>query len=372
MSFTRFRKERSKPSSVQDKQDYVETVKQQDNMSQYSHPSRDQYQYQPKPQQQSQRQPQTYQRYNNDINNLPQSKGNSQNPSVSSSSSAAENQYICNNCINDALIYEKQLNARNNDRPINYVDDPMEMQDRLAQMERDRLNNQINQRMNMARQAGENLGGPSDKDKLIAENEKADFFLNKSDKDPQIKKVLDNYNRIDKLNAKRGGFNNNQGVDDYYKNYVDNYRNNYDDYAEDDPRRNMQQKYNQELKDQIEANKKFRDRDAFDNQRYKDDLKRKEDQFNKEQEDEAKRLRDRQNEVLQTNLNLIDAKRKKAENDRMLDAYDQQRNAAYLKKQMEDEQERLRKQKDAQQKGWQQALDNQINERNLRNKIEKD
>ena len=56
----------------------------------------------------------------------------------------------------------------------------------------------------------------------------------------------------------------------------------------------------------------------------------------------------------------------------MLDAYDQQRNAAYLKKQMEDEQERLKKQKDAQQKGWQQELDNQINERNLRNKIEKD
>ena len=370
MSFTRFRKERSKPSSTQDKQDYIETVKQQDNLSQHSQ-NRDQYQYQPKPQQ-PQRQPQNYQRYNNDINNLPQSKGNSQNPSVSSSSSAAENQYICNNCINDALIYEKQLNARNNERPINYVDDPMEMQDRLAQMERDRLNNQINQRMNMARQAAENLGGPSDKDKLIAQNEKADFFLNKSDKDPQIQKVLDKYNQIDKLNAKRGNLNNNQGVDDYYKNYVDNYKNNYDDYLENDPRRNMQEKYNQELKNQIEANKKLRDRDAFDNQRYKDDLKRKEDQFNKEQEDEAKRLRDRQNEVLQTNLNLIDAKRKKAENDRLLDAYDQQRNAAYLKKQMEDEQERLRKQKDAQQKGWQQALDNQINERNLRNKMERD
>ena len=46
------------------------------------------------------------------------------------------------------------------------MDDPIEMQDRLAQMERDRLNNQINQRMNMARQAGENLGGLSDKYKI--------------------------------------------------------------------------------------------------------------------------------------------------------------------------------------------------------------
>ena len=208
MSFTRFRKERSKPSSVQDKQDYIETVKQPDNISQSSRPSRDQYQYQPKQPPAPLNISQNIPRYNNDINNLPQSKGNSHNPSVSSSSSAAENQYICNNCINDALIYEKQLNARNNERPINYVDDPMEMQERLAQMERDRLNNQINQRMNMARQAAENLGGPSDKDKLIAQNEKADFFLNKSDKDPQIQKVLDKYNQIDKLNAKRGNLNN--------------------------------------------------------------------------------------------------------------------------------------------------------------------
>ena len=82
MSFTRFRKERSKASSVQDNKDYVETVAQQDNRSQYSQGSREQYQYQQRPQapiSQQQKRPltqsqNTYPKYNNDINNLPRSK----------------------------------------------------------------------------------------------------------------------------------------------------------------------------------------------------------------------------------------------------------------------------------------------------------
>ena len=47
MSFTRFRKsEKNKASSVQGSQDYVESVHQQDNLSQYSHNSNKQYVYQ--------------------------------------------------------------------------------------------------------------------------------------------------------------------------------------------------------------------------------------------------------------------------------------------------------------------------------------
>ena len=64
------------------------------------------------------------------------------------------------------------------------------------------------------------------------------------------------------------------------------------------------------------------------------------------------------------NLNLIEGKRKKALNDKMLDEYDQRRNAAYLNKQMEDKAERLRRQEDEKRRGWQKALDNQINEKN--------
>ena len=72
------------------------------------------------------------------------------------------------------------------------------------------------------------------------------------------------------------------------------------------------------------------------------------------------------------NLNLIEAKRKKALNDKMLDEYDQKRNAANLKKQMEDEAEILRRQEDEKRKGWQRALDNQINEKNQLAQLERD
>ena len=96
------------------------------------------------------------------------------------------------------------------------------------------------------------------------------------------------------------------------------------------------------MRDQIEANKKLRNKNDLDNQKYKDELKRQDDKYAKEQEEEAKRLKDMQNEMYRQNLNLIEAKKKKAQNDKILDDYDQKRNAANLKKQMEDEAERQR------------------------------
>jgi hypothetical protein len=126
------------------------------------------------------------------------------------------------------------------------------------------------------------------------------------------------------------------------------------------------------LKDQIEANKKLRNKNDLDNKKYNDELKKQDDKFAKEQEEEAKRLKDKQNEMFRENLNLIEAKKKKAQNDKMLDDYDQRRNAANLKKQMEDEAERQRQEEEAKRKGWQKALDNQINEKNQKAQMEKD
>ena len=76
--------------------------------------------------------------------------------------------------------------------------------------------------------------------------------------------------------------------------------------------------------------------------------------------------------MFRENMNLIEAKKKKAQNDKMLDDYDQRRNAANLKKQMEDEAERLRQQEDERRKGWQKDLDNQINEKNQKAQMERD
>ena len=374
MSFTRFRKsEKSKPSSVQGSQDYQESVHQQDNLSQHSHHSNKQYnniqQEKIYPQPKSVNQPQISRKYNNDINNIPKSEHSSQNPSVTSSSSSAD-QFICNNCINDALIYEKQLNNRSNDYPNGET--PLDMQKRLDAMEREQIRNKINARQGLALQVGKNLGKPTNKDKLIQENERGTFFLDNQQEDPQRKKVLEKYNQNDARNRNKKFYSDKPGVDDYYKNYVDNYKGEKEEDFDENDKRREQDKYNKALLEQIEANKKLKNRYSLDNKKYNEELRKQDDKYMKEEEERAKQIKAKENEMYNINLNLIEAKRKKEKDDKMLDEYDQKRRAANLKKLMEDEEERKRQRDDEQKKGWQKDLDKQILEKNQKNQLERD
>ena len=372
MSFTRFRKsEKSKGSSVQGSQDYQEAMNQQDNLSQYSHHSNNQYDYQPNTvkynRQKQQNQPQLNQKYNNDINNIQRSEHNSQNQSVTSSSSSPD-QLICNNCINDALIYEKQLNNRTSDYPNGET--PLDMQKRLDALEREKIKNKISARQGLALQVGKNLGKPTNKDKLIQENERGKFFLDDQQEDPQKKRVLEKYNQNDARNRGTKPFFDKPGVDDYYKNYVDNYKGEEED--DDYDKKREQDKYNKALLDQIEANKKLRNKDNIDNKKYKEEMKKQDEQFMKDEEERAKKIKAKENEMYNINLNLIEAKRKKAQDDKMIDDYDQKRKADNLRKLMEDEEERKRQKDDETRKTWQKELDRQILEKNQKNQLEKD
>ena len=372
MSFTRFRKsEKSKGSSVQGSQDYQEAMNQQDNLSQYSHHSNNQYDYQPNTvkynRQKQQNQPQLNQKYNNDINNIKKSEHNSQNQSVTSSSSSPD-QLICNNCINDALIYEKQLNNRTSDYPNGET--PLDMQKRLDALEREKIKNKISARQGLALQVGKNLGKPTNKDKLIQENERGKFFLDDQQEDPQKKRVLEKYNQNDARNRGTKPFFDKPGVDDYYKNYVDNYKGEEED--DDYDKKREQDKYNKALLDQIEANKKLRNKDNIDNKKYKEEMKKQDEQFMKDEEERAKKIKAKENEMYNINLNLIEAKRKKAQDDKMIDDYDQKRKADNLRKLMEDEEERKRQKDDETRKTWQKELDRQILEKNQKNQLEKD
>ena len=371
MSFTRFRKsEKSKASSVQGSQDYAESVHQNDNLSQYSHHSNNKYEYQPNqnayPQQKQINIPP---KYHNDINNIRRSEHNSQNPSVTSSSSSPD-QFICNNCINDALIYEKQLNSRSNDNPNG--ESPLDVQKRLDAIKREQINNKINKRQGLALQVGKNLGKPTNKDLLIQENEKGIFFLNNQQEDFQKKKVLDKYNQNDARNRGKKIYSDKPGVDDYYKNYVDNYKRNEDEGDEDYEKRKQQDKYNKALLEQIESNKKLRTKYSIDNKKYNDELKKQDDKYMKEEEEKAKQIKAKENEMYNVNLNLIEAKRKKAKDDKMLDEYDQKRKAANLMKLMEEEEEKKRQSEDEKRKTWQKDLDRQILEKNQKNQLERD
>ena len=375
MSFTRFRKaEKSKASSVQGSQDYAESVHQQDNLSQYSHHSNNQYDIQPKskiyPQEKQTNQPQNYnQKYYNDINNIKRSEHNSQNPSITSSSSSPD-QFICNNCINDALIYEKQLNSNSRDYPNGET--PLDMQKRMDEMEKAQINNKINARQGMAAKVGKHLNQPSNKDKFIQENERGTFFLDNQQEDPQKKKVLDNYYKNDARNRGKKPFSDKPGVDDYYKNYVDNYKGPEDDDYDEYDKKKEQDKYNKELLEQIEANKKLRNRNNMDNKKYKEELKKQDDKLIKDEEERNKKIKAQENEMYNINLNLIEAKKKKAQDDKMLDEYDQKKKAANLKKLMDEEEERKRQKDDEIKKGWQKDLDKQIYEKKMKNQMEKD
>jgi hypothetical protein len=287
---------------------------------------------------------------------------------MTSSSSTGE-QYICNNCINDALIYEKQLNSRDNYYPNG--ENPLDMQDRMGELERKQINDKITERQGRAAEAGKYLGRPTNKDKLISQNEKGTFFLNNQQEDPQMRKVLENYNKNDQRNRGQKPYSDKPGVDDYYRNYVDNYKENYD-YGDDDEKRNQQAKYNKELRDQIEANKKLRNKNDLDNKKYNDELKKQDDKFMKEEEEKAKKIKAQENEMYNINLNLIEAKKKKEKDDKMLDEYDQKRKAANLRKQLEEEEEKKRQKEDERRKGWQKDLDKQILEKNQKNQLEKD
>ena len=374
MSFTRFRKtEKSKASSVQGSQDYQESVHQQDNLSQYSHHSNNQYNYPQQekiyPQQKPINQSQMSHKFNNDINNIQRSEHNSQNPSVTSSSSSPD-QFICNNCINDALIYEKQLNNRSTDYPNGET--PLDMQKRLHALEQEKINNKINARQGMALQVGKNLGKPTNKDLLIQENERGTFFLDNQQEDPQKKKVLDKYNQNDARNRGKKPYSDKPGVDDYYKNYVDNYKGERDEDYDEFDKRKEQDKYNKALLEQIEANKKLRNKNSLDIKKYNEELRKQDDKFMKEEEERTKKLKAKENEMYNVNLNIIEAKKKKAKDDKMLDEYDQKKKAAYLRKAMEDEEEKKRQKDDEQKKDWQKQLDKQIFEKHQKNQLEKD
>jgi len=101
-------------------------------------------------------------------------------------------------------------------------------------------------------------------------------------------------------------------------------------------------------------------------------LKKQDDKYMKEEEEKAKQIKAKENEMYNVNLNLIEAKRKKAKDDKMLDEYDQKRKAANLMKLMEEEEEKKRQSEDEKRKTWQKDLDRQILEKNQKNQLERD
>ena len=348
MSFNRFKRgNKSKTGSVQSKEDYQEQINQPDNLSQNQ---------------------QTNEQQMHNVSQglkgqLNEDREASKKNSVSGSSTSEGDQYICDNCINEALMYSKD---RPKDDIYHSQESPMDVQDRLNALQRKQIEERVRQRQMFADEVSKNLNQLTDKELLQKQNEKGSFF--KDDDDLQRMRVLDNYNRIQDLNAKtQKGM---TSKDQYYKSYVDNYKPDYyGEYDEDvENRRNMQMKYNKELHDQIELNRKLKERQNAENRKqgYYDDG------FEKDLEDEERRRRLKNDEINRFNKNLIDQRNKRRMNDKLNDEYNERKNADELQNKYNYEAMKEKEIDEGRKKEWQRTLQEQIDNKNKRIKDEKE
>ena len=303
--------------------------------------------------------------YNNDINKLQQTSNLSH--ASSETNSSATDQYICNNCINQALI-----DAKN--KPKDYssnTESPMDIQDRLNAMQKMRINDQVQQRIKRAEGVAKNLNYTSDKDRLIKENEGGNFFLNQDNIDYQKERAMEKY-RQQEVNLNNRNFNgNNPGVDAYYRNYVDNYKE--PEENQTDNKRLLQAKYNEELVKQIEQNQKLKAKMNRDiDRRVKEEQDRENYNYQRQVNEQERRRQEMNDEFLRENENLVRAKNRRKQNDKLQDEYDEKKNQRELQRRLENEDLKQRELDEQKRRALQKDLDEQMRERDRRKKAEKE
>jgi hypothetical protein len=331
----------------------------------YQNPNYDNQNYQNQTYQKYDNQNYQNRQYNNDINKLQQNSNLSH--ASSETNSSATDQYICNNCINQALI-----DAKN--KPKDYysnVESPMDIQDRLNAMQKMRINDQVQQRIKRAEGVAKNLNYTSDKDKLIKENEGGNFFLNQDNIDYQKERAMEKY-RQQEINLNNRNYNgNNPGVDAYYRNYVDNYKEPEDNQT--DNKRLLQAKYNEELERQIEQNQKLKSKMNKDiDRRVKEEQDRENYNYQRKISEQEKRRQEMNDEFLRENENLVRAKNRRKQNDKLQDEYDEKKNQRELQRKLENEDLRQRELDEQKKRALQKDLDEQMRERDRRKKAEKE
>ncbi len=303
--------------------------------------------------------------YNNDINKLQQTSNLSH--ASSETNSSATDQYICNNCINQALI-----DAKN--KPKDYssnTESPMDIQDRLNAMQKMRINDQVQQRIKRAEGVAKNLNYTSDKDRLIKENEGGNFFLNQDNIDYQKERAMEKY-RQQEVNLNNRNYNgNNPGVDAYYRNYVDNYKE--PEENQTDNKRLLQAKYNEELVKQIEQNQKLKAKMNRDiDRRVKEEQDRENYNYQRQVNEQERKRQEMNDEFLRENENLVRAKNRRKQNDKLQDEYDEKKNQRELQRRLENEDLKQRELDEQKRRALQKDLDEQMRERDRRKKAEKE
>jgi hypothetical protein len=300
------------------------------------------------------------------------SSGCSEAESNSTTSSAAADQYICNNCINEALI-----KCRNNlNQPEQYYGESSnDVQDRLNVYNKNRINNQVQQRIQRSEEVAKNMGnGDLNKERLIRENENGVFYFNDDNQignDYLRQKALEKYRNQARYSSTGKSYFDKPAVDDYYRNYVDNYK--IKEVENDYDKKLLQQKYNEELEKQIKENNRLKNKDKYElNRKIKAEQDEDNENYLRKQLELEKKRQLLNSEFLKDNENLMKLRNKRRLNEKNMDEYNEQKNQQMIQKKIEDEDYQKQLLENQKKLNLQKDLDNQLKERERRRALEKE
>ena len=287
-------------------------------------------------------------------------------------SSSCADQYICNNCINDALI-----RCKNNLNEQDYYngESSNDIQDRLNKISKNRINNQVQQRIQRSEEVAKNMGnGDLNKERLIRENENGVFYFNDDNQignDYLRQKALEKYRSSARYASTGKSYCDKPAVEDYYRNYVDNYKIKEEDDGYD--KKLLQQKYNQDLDNQIKENNRIKNRYDFElNRKIKAEQEEDNENYLRQQNELEKKRQLLNDEFLKDNENLVKLRNKRRLNEKNMDEYNEQKNQQMIQKQIDDEDNRKLFLENQKKLNLQKDLDNQLKEKERRKALEKE
>ena len=287
-------------------------------------------------------------------------------------SSSCADQYICNNCINDALI-----RCKNNLNEQDYYngESSNDIQDRLNKISKNRINNQVQQRIQRSEEVAKNMGnGDLNKERLIRENENGVFYFNDDNQignDYLRQKALEKYRSSARYASTGKSYCDKPAVEDYYRNYVDNYKIKEEDDGYD--KKLLQQKYNQDLENQIKENNRIKNRYDFElNRKIKAEQEEDNENYLRQQNELEKKRQLLNDEFLKDNENLVKLRNKRRLNEKNMDEYNEQKNQQMIQKQIDDEDNRKLFLENQKKLNLQKDLDNQLKEKERRKALEKE
>ena len=201
----------------------------------------------------------------NNVGEVPQQQCQSQ-VNKETNSSNQDIKYVCTNCLNSALQYDKEQKSQIKEAPQISMHS-LELSKQNENLVRSKIDYAIRSRINRT----DKIKGAFNQQSKSEIYNQAENSKNKSGYywcgdayDPKKQRVLRNYEQISKLNVDKPSGKSSKGQNDYYEKCVNNVEStlNQQEYKEKDPetQRTLKSKYNEDLSKQIESKKNLQNK----------------------------------------------------------------------------------------------------------------